>query len=82
MIVWGSDSVLRAFGEFRIASLKQPEGLIQLMAALEDLMLAIRKDLGYKNAKIVRGDLLRLFINDLAEQRQALAEIDKRKADG
>ncbi|MGD0126922.1 MAG: hypothetical protein ABSF46_16305 [Terriglobia bacterium] len=74
VIVWGSDSVLKRFGEFRVASLQvgQGQGLINALATLEDLMLAIRRDLGYKNAKIERGDLLRLFINDLDQHREAL----------
>jgi hypothetical protein len=37
-----------------------------------DLMLAVRKDLGYKNNKLNRGDLLRIFINDLEQHRKAL----------
>ena len=35
-------------------------------------MLAIRIDLGYRNTMIRRGDLLRLFINDLDEHHEAL----------
>lgn len=74
VIVWGSDRVLKQFGEFRVASLQvgQGQGTIRALATLEDLMLAIRSDLGYKNTKIDRGDLLRLFINDLDQHREAL----------
>lgn len=74
VIVWGSDSVLKQFGEFRVASLRigKGEGAISALLTLEDLMLAIRRDLGYKNSKIDRGDLLRLFINDLDQHREAL----------
>ncbi|MFA5901521.1 MAG: hypothetical protein WC829_20660 [Hyphomicrobium sp.] len=75
LIVWSSDSVLKQFGEFRVASLKISEvgSPIAVLATLEDLMLAIRRDLGYRNTKIARGDLLRLFINDLDQHREALA---------
>jgi hypothetical protein len=74
IIVWGSDSVVKAFGDFRVASLSPGEGqsFPRLLIALEDLMLAVRKDLGYKNKKLNRGDLLRIFINDLEQHRKAL----------
>jgi hypothetical protein len=73
VIVWGSDAVLKEFGEFRVASLQtQTAGPLATLATLEDLMLAIRRDLGYRNSKIERGDLLRLFINDLEQHREAL----------
>jgi len=74
MIVWGSDEVLKSFGEFRVASLKlsQEQGLPRLMVSLEDLMLAIRRDLGYQNKGLTRGAVLRLFLNDVATADQPL----------
>jgi hypothetical protein len=82
VIVWGSDTVLRAFGEFRVASLQlgKDQGMPQLLITLEDLMLAIRKDLGYQNAKIKRGDVLRLFLNDLAQYQAALTGVTSSQA--
>jgi hypothetical protein len=77
VIVWGSDSVLKAFGEFRVASIGVKQDLPRLLIALEDVMLAIRKDLGYKNSKILRGDVLRLFINDFAEYQDALRKEER-----
>lgn len=76
VILWGSDSVLKQFGEFRMAVLQsgKPESRRSPLLALEDLMLAIRKDLGYANDKIVAGDVLRLFINDFAEYQAAKAD--------
>ena len=77
MIVWGSDAAVKAFGDFRVASLQmgQGQGLLQGLVTLEDLMRAIRKDLGYENAKLVRGDILRLFINDLEQYQEALKAV-------
>jgi hypothetical protein len=73
VIVWGSDGVLKAFGEFRVASLQIKEkGVAPLLVSIEDLMLAVRKDLGYKNSGLRRGDVLRLFINDLEQQGATL----------
>lgn len=70
-IVWGSGDVLKAWVEFRDlgrigdqVSDTQQHGL-RLMAQLETLFLAMRFDLGLDNEGLARGDLLRLFINDL-----------------
>lgn len=73
VILWGSDSVVKQFGEFRMAVLQfgTPQAGRSPLLALEDLMLAIRRDLGYANDRIVTGDILRLFINDFAEYQAA-----------
>ncbi len=70
LAVWSSDEVLREFGRFRTLAVQQEKAVNPpdtVMFALEDLMFAIRRDLGYKNAGLRRGDLLRLFINDIDE---------------
>ena len=41
------------------------EKFLPAMIQHEKLILAVRKDLGHKNAYIKRGDVLALFINDL-----------------
>lgn len=66
MIVWGSDEVLKQYLIFRSSS--QNAGDLNPSAAvgiLENLMLAMRIDLGHANKNLERGDLLRLFINDV-----------------
>ena len=35
---------------------------------VEDLLLAIRKDLGHKNKNLTKGKILGLFVNDLPEE--------------
>ncbi|UER54529.1 hypothetical protein HJG43_08235 [Kineosporiaceae bacterium SCSIO 59966] len=68
-VVWGSDDVIRAWVDYRYATMKMnPKDLTQGrqgMRKLEELFLTIRKDLGLSNKSLRDGDLLRLFINDL-----------------
>ena len=68
LVIWGSDDMLRQFRAFREATLKQAAGKAQpleTLLAVEDLLMAIRKDAGHKNKGLKRGSILRLFINDL-----------------
>lgn len=67
-MVWAADEVLNAWIKFHRTSLdedakaKDPS---QLMFQYEDLIRAIRKDLGHKNKGLNKGNLLSLFINDI-----------------
>lgn len=68
LIIWGSDDMLRAYHTFRVAPLKQAAGAattLETIYAVEDLLMAIRRDAGHKNKNLKRGSILRLFINDL-----------------
>jgi hypothetical protein len=67
LIVWGSDSVLKAFITFREAliSYKGGEPPIEGMFLFEKYMLEVRRDLGHKNKNLSSGDILALFINDI-----------------
>jgi ABC-type lipoprotein release transport system permease subunit len=69
IMVWGSDSVIKRWSDFRnkIGTLSQhkEDFSFALMFEFEQLLLEIRKDTGHKNKKLVKGDLLGLFINDL-----------------
>jgi hypothetical protein len=64
-IVWGSDSVLEAFYNFRHGN--NPDDARQIAIYLEKLMLAVRKDLGHSNTGLSQGKLLGLFLNDFDE---------------
>ncbi|KAF0164800.1 MAG: hypothetical protein FD157_1964 [Rhodocyclaceae bacterium] len=64
-IIWASDDVIKAFHKFRAASLAKQENYLPLALSVEDLFLAIRRDLGHKNHGIAPGQLLGMFINDL-----------------
>lgn len=72
LVIWGSDDMLNAFYDFRNKSIENSYEKIgnsynpyNTLFAVEDLLLAIRKDLGHKNKKVSRGRILGLFINDL-----------------
>jgi hypothetical protein len=73
MMVWGSDSVLSAWRDWRKTIVPSDESidgawrLAEMMHSYENVIYAIRKDLGHKNEGLKKGDLLRLFINDYDE---------------
>ncbi len=69
LIVWGSDSVLKAFSTFRedLISYKGGEPPIGGMFLFEKYLLEVRRDLGHKNKNLSPGDILALFINDIRE---------------
>ena len=63
-VIWASDDVLRAFGTFRQVSQDQAAGKVppvQALFTIEDLLFAIRKEVGHKNKDLKRGSILRLF---------------------
>ncbi|MBW4542150.1 MAG: hypothetical protein KME43_23880 [Myxacorys chilensis ATA2-1-KO14] len=62
VIVWGSDSVLHAFYKFRHNG-DSGDGQ-QAVLCMEELLLAIRRDLGHGNKGLSQGKILGLFIND------------------
>ena len=66
LTVWGSDDVLKAFGDFKRQS---PEVIAQDPAkslfVLENMLFAIRRDLGHKNKNLTQGDILALFVTDI-----------------
>jgi hypothetical protein len=70
IMVWGSDDVLAAWVRFRKqtisidASKAEP---LQAMFVFEDIVKAMRRDLGHKNAGIAQGDVLALFVNDIQD---------------
>ncbi|HCE3021268.1 TPA: hypothetical protein NGR42_004771 [Vibrio parahaemolyticus] len=67
LVIWGSKEMVDAFGDFRdrITNIPTENDTEHLMATVEDLLLAVRKDLGHTHKNFKRGDILRLYINDL-----------------
>jgi hypothetical protein len=67
MMVWGSDEVIAAWVRFRYSSMNaaQSQKPGSVLDDYEKLILAMRRDLGHKNRGFQRGDILRLFVNDL-----------------
>lgn len=69
LVVWGSNDMIKAFSKFRDESIANAKGnsTSNVLFTVEDLMIAIRKDLGHSSGVLKRGDILRLYINDLNE---------------
>lgn len=66
VLVWGSDDVVKQWVNFRQeGAASGPDGSVENLYRMEDLFLAMRRDLGLSNKKLDRGDLLRLFVTDL-----------------
>ncbi len=72
LVIWGSDEMLNAFYKFRMTSIENTGGdssnPFGVLIMVEDLLLAIRKDLGHKNKNVSRGKILGLFVNDLPSE--------------
>lgn len=66
LVIWGSHDMVKAFGDFRdsMMSMSEKKDPAHVLASVEDLLFAVRKDLGHGSYK-KRGDILRLYINDL-----------------
>lgn len=70
LMVWGGDEVLKAWVEFRRASVgghDAPHHSYRLMLRYEEVVTAIRRDLGHRNFGLKPGDVLGLFVNDVDE---------------
>ena len=61
LTIWGSDSLLKSWGRWKTQVGDPEKGLF----TFEDLLLAIRKDLGHRNRGLQRGSILRLFVTDI-----------------
>jgi len=59
VMMWGSPKVLKAYGTF-----KGSGGSNESVFLVDDIIGAMRKDLGLKNSGLKRGDLVKLLIND------------------
>lgn len=72
--LWGAPPVIKAFNAWRSAtteSVAEDGVAIRMFFAYEDLLLVTREDLGISNDGLERGDLLRIFVNDLDEHLTA-----------
>jgi len=70
LLVWGADDVVIAFLKFKQASNSQHDDPNAILFATEDLLLAIRRDLGHSNKDFSKGTLLGLFIVDIDKLKQ------------
>jgi hypothetical protein len=70
IIVWWPDKLLKIFCIFRrkiINSNGDNNSTKDAILLLEELFFEMRKDLGYKNKNILKGDISSLYINDFEE---------------
>ena len=66
ILIWGSNDVINAYNNFRESGNVAPgKPSHTILFHVEDLLLAIRKDLGHPTKGFKKGQLLRLFVNDL-----------------
>jgi hypothetical protein len=68
-MMWGSPGVLRAYTAFRRAG-ENPN----VVFLVDDVLRAMRKDLGLRNRGLQRGDLIKLLITDPEELDKLLAK--------
>lgn len=61
--IWGSDDLVLAFGQFKNGF--NGASPTAALFGFEDLILAIRKDLGHSGRHLKRGSILRLFVTDI-----------------
>ncbi|MDX8044763.1 hypothetical protein SH601_02085 [Gracilibacillus sp. S3-1-1] len=78
LLIWGSKDVVKKYGLWRtrlVRNANQPEETkedpIEGLYEFEQLIIEIRKDLGHKDKNVERGDLLRVFLNDLDDRKKA-----------
>ncbi len=62
---YGSNEVVAKWGVLRVTPIDPDDKTYKTLFQLEELMLAIRRDLGHGKSKIKKGDILRLFVNDI-----------------
>jgi hypothetical protein len=65
MIIWGSDEVIKAWVTAKSVAARGDAGKTGFLFEMERVLFAIRKDTGHPNRGLMRGDLLRLFVNDM-----------------
>jgi hypothetical protein len=66
MVVWASPDVILAWSKFRTFSNNKNEKEPVLLV-VDDLMQAIRKDLGNSNFGLKRGDVIKMYISNPSE---------------
>lgn len=71
VVLWGSPGVLRHYATFRNLGQEENPNVVLIM---DDIMQAMRKDLGLSNWGLARGDLMKMFITDPESLDKLLAK--------
>jgi hypothetical protein len=85
LLIWGSEPVIKAFNEWRFSVLGEEPDEVSGLFAFEALLYAIRVDLGNESGDLGRGDLLRVFVNDIDDYlvvKAAVAELPMGESEG
>ena len=61
VMLWGSPDVLQHYGAFRRIGKKSDPNILLLV---DDILQAMRKDLGLSNWGLMRGDLIKMLLTD------------------
>ncbi len=72
LILWGSPEVIKTFKKFRESSGLAPSP--KIIVFVDDILLAMRKDLGHSNFGLKKGDLIKLFLKDPHELDRILKD--------
>ncbi len=62
VMLWGSPGVLQHYAAFRMAGDKPDSNILLLV--VDDLLQAMRKDLGLSNWELERGDLIKMLLSN------------------
>lgn len=71
LMTWASDDVIKAWKSFKIFTTTGDADPIQVMFVFENVLKAVRQDLGHKSTDLAKGDLLSLFVTDIHEHLPA-----------
>ena len=71
VVLWGSPAVLRHYATFRNLGQEKNPNIILIM---DDIMQAMRKDLGLSNWGLSRGGLMKMFLTDPESLDKLLVE--------
>lgn len=70
LMVWGSEDFMRAFAIFLNAG-RERKGA-EVLLSLDDLLRAMRRDLGHRDGALIRGDVVKLILKDPDELDEML----------
>lgn len=76
LLVWGSPKVIKGFERFK-AGASADVSPHQIMGLVDELLQAIRKDLGNSNFGLSRYDLIKTFVRDPREVDEMIAKEDQ-----
>ncbi len=65
LLLWGSDEVVTSWGRLRVDMGDSPG--VESLFRLEELLFQLRRDVGHPGTELQKGDLLRLWVNDIDE---------------